>query len=217
MSDNKMPIDPREPVDVRVDTPEREGLTGTAPASLYQPTIETEQITRPPDWRPVDQQPAWRRDFPIDWPQDHYVVRREFMKFMVLTSLAFTVGQFWIVLQNWLRKARGLPEIKRIGSLKEVPVGGVITFAYPSETDACILIRPERDIILAYGQECTHLACAVIPRLDQDVMHCPCHQGYFDLRSGRPVAGPPRRPLPRIQLDVRRDAIYATAVEWRTV
>ena len=124
MSHNRTPIGPREAVDVRVDSPEREGLTGTAPASLYQPTIETEQITQPPDGHPIDQQPAWRRDFPIDWPQDHYVARRDFMKFMILTSLAFTVGQFWIVLQNWLRKARGVPQIKRIGSLNEVPVAG---------------------------------------------------------------------------------------------
>jgi Rieske Fe-S protein len=200
-----------------VDTPGREGLTGTAPASLYQPTIETEQITLAPDWRPAEQQPAWRRDFPIDWPQDHYVARRDFMKFMVLTSLAFTVGQFWIALQNWLRKARGMPVIKRIGSLAEVPVGGVLMFTYPGEQDACILIRPERDIMFAYSQECTHLACAVIHRLDKSVIHCPCHEGYFDLRSGRPVAGPPRRPLPRIQLDVRGDNIYAAGVEWRTV
>ena len=217
MSDNKMPIGPRDSVDVRVDTPGREGLTGTAPASLYQPTIETEQITLAPDWRPAEQQPAWRRDFPIDWPQDHYVARRDFMKFMVLTSLAFTMGQFWIALQNLLRKARGKPALKRIAWLSQVPVGGVLTFAYPGEEDACILIRPARDIMFAYSQECTHLACAVIPRLDKDVIHCPCHEGYFELRSGRPVAGPPRRPLPRIQLDVRGDAIYAAGVEWRTV
>lgn len=217
MSDDKMPIGPRESVDVRVDTPGREGLTGTAPASLYQPTIETEQITLPPDGRPTEQQPAWRHDFPIDWPQDHYVARRDFMKFMVLISLAFTVGQFWIALQNWLRKARGMPVIKRIGSLSEVPVGGILTFTYPGEKDACILIRPEHDRVFAYSQECTHLACAVIPRPNQGVIHCPCHEGYFDLRSGRPVAGPPRRPLPRIQLEVRGDVIYAAGVEWRTV
>ena len=49
------------------------------------------------------EQPAWRQDFPIDWPQDHYVERRDFVKFLTLTSLAFVVGQFWIAGQNWLR------------------------------------------------------------------------------------------------------------------
>jgi hypothetical protein len=37
------------------------------------------------------------------------------MKFMVLTSFAFTVGQFWIGAQNWLRRQRGMAGIHRIG------------------------------------------------------------------------------------------------------
>jgi hypothetical protein len=60
-------------------------------------TRNREQLTIPPDGAPLEEQPRWRQDFPIDWPQDHYVSRRDFTKFMVLTSLAFTAGQFWIV------------------------------------------------------------------------------------------------------------------------
>ena len=104
--------DPRHPIDARVDTPQREGLTGTAPASLYRPVVDTDEITRAPDGRPLDEQPKWRRDFPIDTPQDLYVARRDFMKFMVLTSLAFTVGQFWIAAQNWLRRRRGAARVE---------------------------------------------------------------------------------------------------------
>jgi len=72
------------------------------------------------------------------------------------------------------------------------------------------------DEYVAYSQKCTHLSCAVIPQPEEGVLHCPCHEGYFDLRSGRPIAGPPNRPLPRIHLDVRDGAIFATGVEWRT-
>src|SRR5262245_66005617 len=108
--------DPRQPLDVRIDSPAREGLTGTAPASLYTRLKEDDQITIAPDWRPMDEQPAWRGDFPIDWPQDHYVERRDFMKFMVLTSLAFTVGQFWIAGLNWWRRRRGRTAIPAVGT-----------------------------------------------------------------------------------------------------
>lgn len=66
--------DPRAPIDVRLDTPGREGLTGTTAANMYKPLEDAEQITIAPDWRPMEQQPAWRGDFPIDWPHDHYVV-----------------------------------------------------------------------------------------------------------------------------------------------
>ena len=107
-SNQNTPVDdPRALVDIRIDTPGREGLTGTTPASIYKPLRDPEQVTIPPDGRPLEQQPQWRQDFPIDWPQDHYVARRDFTKFMVLTSFAFVVGQCWIVFENWRRRGAG--------------------------------------------------------------------------------------------------------------
>jgi Rieske Fe-S protein len=163
----------------------------------------------------VDEQPAWRSDFPIDWPQDHYVERRDFMKFMVLTSLAFTVGQFWIATHSWWKRRVG-SEARRIAALSDVPVGGAMVFAYPEAHDPCLLIRIADGSFLAYGQKCTHLSCAVRPRLEEGVLQCPCHEGSFDAASGRPIAGPPRRPLSRVHLQVRGGEIFATGVEERT-
>src|SRR5262245_58562854 len=136
-----MARDDRKPIDVRIDSDAREGLTGTAPANIYRRLDDAEQVTIAPDWRPMEEQPAWRTDFPIDWPQDHYVERRDFMKFMVLTSFAFVVGQFWIAAQDWWRRHRGQPALVRLGSLSDVPVGTAHTFAYPSEHDPCVLVR----------------------------------------------------------------------------
>src|SRR5438270_6801118 len=132
-----MSEDPRAPLDIRIDTPGREGLTGTAPASVYSPVRDAEPVTIAPDWRPMEEQPAWRTDFPIDWPQDHYVERRDFMKFMVLTSVAFTVGQFWIAIQDWWRRPSGRHDLIRLASVPDVPVGTAQTFAYPTEHDPC--------------------------------------------------------------------------------
>jgi Rieske Fe-S protein len=209
-------MDPRSSIDARVSSPGREGLTGTAPADLYAVVRERETITTPPDRSSPDDQPAWRQDFPIDWPQDHYVERRDFMKFVVLTSFALTVGQFWIAGQNWLRKRRGLPDIRQIASLDDLPIGGSLVFQYPGELDSCVLVRLSERELVAYSQKCTHLSCAVIPQPDKGVLHCPCHDGFFDLRSGSPTAGPPQRPLPRIVLEIRGRDIYATGIEWRT-
>jgi Rieske Fe-S protein len=220
MTDSTKPkrdADDRGPIDVRIDTPGREGLTGTTPANIYKPLDNAEQITIAPDWSPAGQQPAWRQDFPIDWPEDHYVERRDFMKFMVLTSLALTAGQFWIATQNWWRRRRGVPEIRQIATFDDLPVGGVMTFTYPGPQDDCLLVRTNDNALLAYSQKCTHLSCAVRPRLQEGLIHCPCHEGYFDLRSGRPVAGPPRRPLSVVNLDVRGGNIYATGIQERVV
>jgi len=74
-------------------------------------------------------------------------------------------------------------------------------------------LRMGENEFLAYSQKCTHLACAVTHKLKENQLHCPCHNGYFDRATGRPLAGPPRRPLPRIALRLQGDAIYATGVE----
>jgi Rieske Fe-S protein len=138
------------------------------------------------------------------------------MKFMVLTSAAFAVGQLWIAAQNWWRRQNGSYEIRRIASIDEIAVGGAIVFTYPAEHDPCLLVRTSETEFVAFSQKCTHLSCAVIPRPAEGIFFCPCHEGRFDLRSGAPTAGPPRRPLPRILLDIRGRTIYAVGVEERT-
>lgn len=209
--------DPHADVDPLINSPGREGLTGTTPATLYKPLPVRDQITLPPDGRPPEVQPPWRKDFPIDWPQDQYVARRDFAKFMVLTSFAFVVGQVWIGVQNMIRRGRGKPPVRRIAAVGDVAVGSAVVFNYPQEHDRCLLVRTAQDAFVAYNQSCTHLSCAVVPRVQEQCIACPCHEGLFDLASGRPIAGPPRRPLARVLLDVRQGAVYATGVEWRTV
>jgi Rieske Fe-S protein len=56
-----------------------------------------------------------------------------------------------------------------------------------------------------------------VPRVEEGVIRCPCHEGIFDLASGRPLAGPPRRPLSRVRLDVRGGDLFAVGIEERTV
>jgi nitrite reductase/ring-hydroxylating ferredoxin subunit len=166
-----------------------------------------------PDGKPLSQQPAWRQDFPIDWPQDQYVARRDFTKFLTLTSLAFVVGQFWIGIQNWWRRRLGEYPIVQLCRLEDIPIGSVRTFRYPDENESCILLRSGDGTLLAYDQKCTHLSCAVVPALAAGKLHCPCHHGYFDVATGRPLAGPPRRPLPRILVRVRNGIVEAYGVE----
>jgi Rieske Fe-S protein len=173
--------------------------------------------TVPPNRLSEDVQPAWRGDFPVDWPQDHYVARRDFTKFLCLTSFAFVVGQFTIGMQNWRRRRQGEPPIVKIADKTALAVGGAMVFHYPDESEPCLLLRPDEQTFLAYSQKCTHLACAVVPEFGQKHLLCPCHHGYFEMATGRPTAGPPRRPLPRVTLRVRGGAIYATGVERSTV
>jgi Rieske Fe-S protein len=203
-------------LDARLEGDAREGLTGTARGQVYEPGVDREDVTVAPDRRPMEAQPRWRRDFPIDWPRDHFVARRDFAKFLVLTSGAFAVGQGWIATQSLLRKDREAPARARIASLGELAPGTAAMFNYPGPHDSCLLIRQGDGSLVAYSQKCTHLACAVVPRFEEGVLHCPCHEGYFDLATGRVLAGPPPRPLPRIELEVEGDDVYAVGVHVST-
>ena len=217
-----MPDDPQSrfeqdrSVDARIDSPAREGLTGTSRGNLYEGAAEAEGLTVAPDARPMAEQPRWRRDFAIDWPEDNFIARRDFAKFLVLTSGAFVAGQGWIACKSLSGDRTGPLPRPRIASLAALQPGSATMFSYPGERDQCLLIRMRDGSLLAYSQKCTHLACAVVPRLDQGVLHCPCHEGYFDLATGRNIAGPPPRPLPVIELEVVGDDVFAVGIKVRT-
>lgn len=175
----------------------------------------------PPDRAPAAEQPRWRRDFPIDWEEDDYVSRRELIKYVVLTSGALAAGQLWIVGKSMVAGSlsdrgeaprRALP----IATVAELPVGGAKRFTYPQGSTPRLLVRTGDDSFVAYDQQCTHLQCPVVPAVEQGKLHCPCHNGWFDLQTGDPVAGPPRRRLPRILLEVRDGTVYATGIEGST-
>lgn len=188
---------------------------------------DTERRTKAPDGLPLDAQPKWRRDFPIDWPQDEYVGRRDLVKFIVLTSVAFVVGQGYIVAKSIGRKRRAATAGLAIARVDELAVGEAKTFRYPEGSTPRLLVRTGAASFVAYDQACTHLMCPVVPAAKGEghgavsvspdggglALHCPCHNGWFDLESGRPTAGPPRRPLPRVTVEVRGGTVYATGVE----
>lgn len=169
-----------------------------------------------PDGGAASAQPRWRQDFPIDLAQDEYVSRRELVKFMVLTSAALAAGQFWIVFKRAFTRTPAAPPGEPIAGLNELQVGGAKTFTYPAGSTPRLLVRTGPTMFVAYDQACTHLMCPVVPAVEQGRLHCPCHNGWFDLQTGRPVAGPPQRPLPRVLVEVRGDTVYATGVEEAT-
>lgn len=174
--------------------------------------IET-GVVLPEGSRP-ESQPRWRRDFPVDSSDDDYVARRDLVKFIVLTSLAFTVGQFWLLSKRWLsRPPQPLPSLP-VARVDDIPIGGSRTFRYPHEdSPPRLLIRTGESAFVAYNQQCTHLMCPVVARVEEGILHCPCHEGVFDLKTGRPIAGPPRRPLARIDLKILNGEVYATGIE----
>lgn len=107
--------------------------------------------------------------------------------------------------------------------MNELAVGGAKTFVYPEGSAPRLLVRTGETTFVAYDQQCTHLLCPVVPATRtvsaaQSAegglqLHCPCHNGWFDLQTGQPIAGPPRRPLARVHIEVRGGTVYAIGIE----
>lgn len=164
--------------------------------------------------QPIESGEKWRSDFPVDIPKDHFVSRREFIKFLALVSGIFALGQVGLGFLTSLQKnpqknpqSRLVPV--SVATTSELAVGQSKIFHYPNHGDTNLLIRVGETEWLAYSNKCTHLMCPVIPKVDEGKLYCPCHEGYFSLATGRPMAGPPPRPLPAIALKIEHSTIYA--------
>lgn len=163
-------------------------------------------------FRQSSNEPLWQDEFSIHAADERYVSRRQFTKFLVLTSLGMFVGNAWILVRSLFRQRSSYSE-KNICKANEMPVGGVWLFRYPTEKDPCILIRPDEQTYVAYSQKCTHLSCAVYYAREKNRLECPCHEGYFSIQTGGVLQGPPPRPLPRVLLERRGDTLVAVGME----
>lgn len=176
---------------------------------MRRPT--TGLLTRPSS--PEGGRPLWAEEFSVDSAEDKYVLRRQFTKFLVLTSLGMLAGNVWIWVRSLLAAPAGrLPET-RIAGAGEIAPGEVRLFTYPGPNDGAILVRRPGGELVAFSQKCTHLSCAVYYSRENNRLECPCHEGYFAIDDGRVLQGPPPRPLPRILLRESGGDVYAVGID----
>jgi Rieske Fe-S protein len=160
--------------------------------------------------------PLWRDEFSVYTADERYVNRRQFTKFLTLTSFGMMVGNLWILAKSMLRRRPSYPRTA-IAAMDEIPVGGVKIFNYPTADDPCILVRTATDSFAAFSQKCTHLSCAVYFEKEQNRLECPCHQGFFSIADGAVLQGPPQRPLPRVVLEKESGQLIAIRMESESV
>src|SRR3954447_23040192 len=88
--------------------------------------------------------PLWQDEFSVFSADERYVSRRQFSKFLTLTSFAMLAGNLWILARSWLYRAPSDPE-QAVAAAGEIPIGGAKTFLYPTADDPCILVRTAED------------------------------------------------------------------------
>jgi Rieske Fe-S protein len=147
----------------------------------------------------VKDQPTWQRNFPIRQSEEHAVSRRQFATFCGCSALALAAG---IPLKQKLLALPAADEPITVGRVAEIPAGTAVQFTYPSADHPCILVRLSADEFVAYSSACTHLMCPVHYEDSSNQFVCPCHNGFFDAKDGSVIAGPPRRALPRYEVNL---------------
>jgi len=63
----------------------------------------------------------------------------------------------------------------------------------------------------AYSAACTHFACTVKWNKASGEIECPCHEGYFDVKDGSVISGPPPKGLLILETEVTDGKIYVKA------
>jgi Rieske Fe-S protein len=150
--------------------------------------------------------PKWRADFPFTAEGEDEVTRREFARYLVLASAGFAAGSVAVAGWTSLRPInRGVPQA--VVAAHAIAENGTFLFRYPTARDPAILVRLPGGELHAFSQHCTHLGCVVHWSREREQMLCPCHDGVFDGRTGNVVAGPPQRPLGRIEVEERADGM----------
>jgi Rieske Fe-S protein len=159
-----------------------------------------------------ENEPLWKEEFSIRKADEQYVSRRQLTKFLTLTSFGMFAGNLWVLAKSFVSKGASYPA-KFVARTDEIPVGSVKLFEYPGPGDQCLLVRTAEDQYVAYSQKCTHLSCAVYYSAKNNRIECPCHEGYFSIRDGSVLQGPPTRPLPRVVLERKGSDLIAIRMQ----
>lgn len=154
--------------------------------------------------------PAWETDFPHERVEATHVSRREFAKFLCLVSGGLATGTAFVAVKDKLFPPHRIEGEQFVCRLGDVPVGGTRAFVVAGSATPYILIHLETGEWRAFEQKCTHLSCAVFYKPGSNKIECPCHNGWFDARTGSVLQGPPPRPLPQLAVIIRGEEIFVT-------
>ena len=183
----------------------------TAPSDRDQPRTPSE-VVRSRDsqmaTRSRSREQEWREEFPYHWRADDLVTRRDTLRFLVAGSGALFLASAALAVIGAVQPTVTTKAVALPGAANLAPNDSLV-FDYPDQYAQGIVVNLPGTGLVAYSDVCTHLSCAVLFEPQTQRFHCPCHEGFFDAATGEPVAGPPVRPLPKIELQLRNGVVYA--------
>jgi len=138
---------------------------------------------------------------------DTPVTRRDYLRILVTVSAGLVAGAAGVAVGLFRRHGSGTGARTKVAD--RLDPGQAVAFRYPGADDRALAIRLPGGRLVGWSAVCTHLSCAVLWREEDNLLECPCHDGVFDPATGEVVAGPPPRPLPRVELREDGEGIWA--------
>ena len=148
----------------------------------------------------------------LDSLEDSVASRRGFLTFLMACSAALFLATVPFILRFIGRREEYFPKVA-LGRVTDIPRGESRPFAYPGKDNPALLVHLPNGEWRAYEGNCTHLSCVVYWDEASERLICPCHNAAFAIETGAVLMGPPRRPLPCIELSVEGDTVYAVGVK----
>ncbi len=111
------------------------------------------------------------------------------------------------------------PLLTPIAEVSNIPIGEPTYITYEQRLrdgwyittlsrGAWVVNKGQNDINV-FDPHCTHLNCPYYWDKEKQIFQCPCHGGEFDI-NGNVLAGPPPRPLDRLEFDIEKGTIVVT-------
>jgi Rieske Fe-S protein len=148
----------------------------------------------------------------LDSLEDVVSSRRGFLSFLLAGSIALFLATVPFARRFVRPKEEVFPKVAA-GRITDVPLGQAIPFVYPGKDNPALLVHLPNGEWRAYEGTCTHLSCVVYWDAASERLICPCHNAAFSAETGAVLMGPPRYPLPRINLVFEGDTVYAVGVK----
>lgn len=179
---------------------------GPTPTDTTRPATKA---VRQLDARQIQDDPHWKEDFDVDWDATDYISRREFTRYLSLSSAGLALGTTGLAAYGSLPKTEPDHPRVELGRVDSYGLNTSTAFEYPEKGKYALLTRHDDGSFSAYSQKCPHLGCAVYYDSHEKILDCPCHEGFFDARTGDVISGPPQRGLNLVELEIVDGVVYA--------
>jgi cytochrome b6-f complex iron-sulfur subunit len=104
--------------------------------------------------------------------------------------------------------AAAVTEIELKDVQKQLAPGTAMMFKFGPRP--ALLIHHKDGEWVALDAVCTHYGCTVQFEADKTRIHCACHDGVYDPRTGKNVSGPPPQPLKPYKVKLVENSIIVS-------